>query len=265
MAEDIPVTQRRQHGHSRAYILDRLRRENRTDLANAVERREVSAFSAAVSLGWTKRPPTLATVTHQARKRRHRFQAIDGDLSAGQKMELIYGPSPSQGSLFNSREELVQAWAACRDELLERANAGRRPAGFFEFEWDGPRPAYDVERSTLWRANQLGEEEKAALERQWKADFAEAQPDDFTLHDGDGILTGDRARAAHYAWADIPRELVKRWEKAEHRRRLRRACDERPAPVEEAAANPRTGQVRRLGRRPSKLASAEPIDTDAAV
>jgi hypothetical protein len=222
MAEDPPANPRRQHGHSRAYILDRLKRENQTDLAAAVEAGTVSAFAAAVQCGWTKRPPSAAAITHQARKRRQRFQAIDGELSAGQKMELIYGPSPSQGSLFNSREELVQAWAACRDELLERANAGRRPAGFYEFEFDGRRPPYDTERSTLWRMDLLFETEKATLEREWRVAFQEAQLDDFTLNDGSGeILRGDCARVAHYAWADIPRELVRRWEKAERRRRSR--------------------------------------------
>src|SRR6516162_738732 len=116
MAEDPPATPRRQHGHSRAYILDRLRRENQTELAAAVEAGTLSAFSAAVQCGWIKRPPTLAAVTNQARKRQVRLQAITGDgLSPGQKMELIYGPNPTQGSLFSTREELVAAWAACRD------------------------------------------------------------------------------------------------------------------------------------------------------
>ena len=220
---------RRQHGHSRAYILDRLKRENLTDLAAAVEAGTVSAFAAAVQCGWTKRPPTLAAVTHQARKRRHRFQAIDGDFSAGQKMELIYGPG-AQGSLFNSREELVRAWTVCRDELLERANAGRRPAGFYEFEFDGRRPPYGSERSTLWRMDLLSEAERAELECEWKAAFQEAQAPDFTVNDGSGeLLRGDCARAAHYAWADIPRELVKKWSAARRRRERRSASSEAAA------------------------------------
>ena len=238
MAEDPPATPRRQHGHSRAYILDRLKRENLTDLAAAVEAGTVSAFAAGVQCGWIKRSPTLAAVTHQARKRRVRFQAItDGDLSSGQKMELQYGPNPTQGSLFSSREQLESAWAACRDELLERANPGRRPQGFYEFEFDGPRPAYDVERSTLWRKDLLSADEEVTLETEWKAAFQEAQPDDFTLNDDSGeLLKGDCARVAHYEHHDIPRELIRRWEKAERRRRLRRAHGERPASVEKAAA-----------------------------
>jgi hypothetical protein len=200
-----------------------LKRENLTELAAAVEAGDLSAFAAGVQCGWIKRSPTLAAVTHQARKRQVRLQAITGEYSPGEKMELIYGPNPSQGSLFNSREELVAAWAACRDELLERANPGRRPQGFYEFEFSGPRrPPYDTERSTLWKMGLLRADEKAALETEWKAAFQEAQPDDFTVTDGPGeLLHGDFARAAHYAHHDIPPALVKRWSAAARRRRAK--------------------------------------------
>jgi hypothetical protein len=223
MAEDPPVTPRRQHGHSRAYILDRLKRENRTDLAAGVEAGTVSAFAAAVQCGWTKRPPSAATVTHQARKRRLGFQAIEGGLSAGQMMELWLGPNPSQGSLFGSREELVQAWEQNRDEVMRQwGSRGRRPAGYYEFEWDGPRPPYATERSSLWRAGVFSEAECAELEAEWKREFATAQAPDFTLNNGDAeLLRGDCARLAYYRHHDIPRELVRRWEKAARRRRSR--------------------------------------------
>src|SRR5262249_58222056 len=107
---------------------------------------------------------------------------------------------------------------------------GRRPAGFYEFEWEGSRPAYDVERSTLWRAGVLSAEEKAELEREWRREFETAQTPDFSMNTGCEILTGARARTAHYRWADVPHELVKRWEKAERRRRVRQGT-----PLEEVA------------------------------
>jgi len=219
------------HGTSKRYITERLRREGQTELLAAVEAGTITAFTAAAQLNWIKRPAPPESYSHLAKKRRHRLQAVLGELSAGQKMELIYGPNPSQGSLFNSREELVQAWTACRDELLERANAGRRPAGFYEFEFAGRRPPYDTERSILWRMGLLTADEKVALEAEWKVEFATAQEPDFTLNDGSGeILKGDCARLAHYRWADIPDKLVKRWEKAERRRRARQG-----APLEEVA------------------------------
>src|SRR5262249_17200900 len=235
MAEDPPATQRRQHGHSRAYILDRLRRENRTDLADAVERDEVSAFSVAVSLGWTKRPPTLAAVTHQARKRRHRFQAIDGSLSPGQLMELQYGPNPT-GSYFASKEELFAGWQRARERLVEQSRAGHRPMGWWAFDTDLEYPGYYLERSTLWRMpGVISADERTVLEGEWKAEFAEAQDPDFTVNDGTGILAGDCARAAHYRHHDIPRELVRRWSAAARRRRRARATQS-AAPPEEVAA-----------------------------
>jgi hypothetical protein len=213
------------HGTSKAYIIKRLKDQGESELLAAVEAGKITAFSAAISLGWVRKSPGKGGSTHKAKRIQHQLRAITGQgLSAGQKMELIYGPNSSLGSLFKSREELVQAWAACRDELLERANAGRRPAGFYEFEFDGRRPPYDTERSTLWRMGLLTADEKAELEREWKAAFQEAQPDDFTLNDGGGeILRGDCARAAHYAHHNIPRELLRRWEKAERRRRARHA------------------------------------------
>jgi hypothetical protein len=220
MTEDLPATPRRQHGHSRAYILDRLRRENRTDLAAAVERGEVSAFSVAVSLGWTKRPPTLAALTHQARKRRHRFQAIDGSLTSSQAFELWLGPNPTQGSLFNSREELEQAWMEHRDELMARwGSHGRRPMGWWEFDTQLEYPGYGCERSFLWRAGQLSEAEKVALEAEWEVAFAEARGMDA------------RARREHFEHHDVPPELIEAWTTARKRRRRQAAASQ-----EEAAA-----------------------------
>jgi hypothetical protein len=217
MAEDTPPTPRRQHGHSRSYIIDRLKRENQTELASAVEAGTLSAFSAAVQLGWTKRPPAAGgSNTHQARKRRIRLQAItDGDLSSSQKMELQYGPNPTQGSLFSSREQLESAWAACRDELLARANPGHRPAIWWELEASGLRlqwPGYFNERSYLYKANVLSEAERAELEHEWKVEFAKAQAPGFMVSVSDSqILKGAAARAAHYRWADIPSTLIEQW------------------------------------------------------
>jgi hypothetical protein len=224
------------HGTSKQYLVERLRRENQTALLAAVETGKITALTAAVELGWVKRPPGMGGGNIQRTKRiAHQVRTITGaGLSAGQMMELQYGPNLA-GSLFGSREELVDAWQRARERLLEQSNPGRRPVGFYEFEFDGRRPPYDTERSTLWRMGLLSANEKIALESEWKAAFQEAQSDDFTLHDGNGILKGDCARAAHYAWADIPRELIKRWEKAERRRRKRQPAAP-SAGSEEAAA-----------------------------
>jgi hypothetical protein len=127
-------------------------------------------------------------------------------------MELIYGPSPAMGSYFDSREALQAAWAAVRDELLGRANPGRRPRAFYEFEFDGPRPRYDEERSTLWRMNLLSAEERVVLEVEWKAEFEKAR----------GM--GAQERREHLAHHDVPPELIEQW-KGERRRRPRAVCN----------------------------------------
>jgi hypothetical protein len=221
-----------QHGTSKAYILGRLRREGRTDFIDAIEAGRISALTAAIELGWVKRPPTVGFSTNQARRRQHQLRTITGaGLTPDQMMELWLGPGPS-GSLFNSREELQEAWEKHRDEILRRwGSGGRRPAAYYEFEWDGPRPSYDVERSTLWRAGALSEVERAVLEDEWRAEFDAAWAPGFTLNAGGGeLLTGSRARAAHLRWADVPHGLVVAWT-AERKHR-----GQRPASPEEVAA-----------------------------
>src|SRR5215831_9251375 len=170
------------HGTSKAYIVQRLKDQGETALLAAVEAGKITALTAAVELGWVHRPPKRGGSIQRTKRIAHQVRTVTGEgLSSGQMMELQYGPSHG-GSLFGSREELVGAWQRARERLLEQSNPGRRPAGFYEFEWDGRRPAYDVERSTLWRMGLLSADEKATLEREWKADFETAQADDFTVN-----------------------------------------------------------------------------------
>jgi hypothetical protein len=138
---------------------------------------------------------------------------------------------PGDKSVFTSREELYDAWQRVRERMMASLSPGRRPQAYYEFEFDGPRPRYNEERSVLWRMGLLSVGEKVALECEWKVEFAKAQAPNFTLNDGHEVLRGELAQAAHYRWADIPRELIRRWQTAERRRRGRQG-----APLEEAAA-----------------------------
>ena len=145
-----------------------------------------------------------------------------GHVGPNVLQELQYGPSPYLGSVFASREELVDAWQRARERLMAISNPGRRPAAFYEIEHPGVRRSYDTERSDLWRKGLLTAEETVTLEREWKAEFKKAQAPDFSMNIGDGeVLHGELARVAHHRWADIPYELTKRWTAAVRRRRPR--------------------------------------------
>src|SRR6516165_4900275 len=218
----------------------RLREAGRQDLLDLISEGKLSTFAAAVAANIVRRRPILGGgSSNQAKRRAALLRGLSGAepgaepeaLGPGAKMELQYGPSPNFGSYFNSREELDEAWKTHRDELLARCNPGRRPAAFYEFEWSGPRPAYAIERSTLWRAGLLTEAERTELEAEWKAAF-------------DGVRGDGRARREHLEHHDVPAELVREWAAERRgRRRVKRAVKPveqpveapQPAAVEEAA------------------------------
>jgi hypothetical protein len=207
-------------GLRRDYILARLERDGHKDLVEAICKGRVSAYTVAVELGWTKRPEPIGTgSTNAARRRQHQLKAFaSGGLTSGQIQELWLGPSHN-GSYFGSREELEQAWEQNRNEVMRLfANNGRRPRAWWCF--DAPSlnlkyPGYDREQSYLFEAGVLSEAECAELLRSWRRKFEQAQTPGFDLNDGERILIGDRARAAHFEWAGIPRALVEQWS-AEH-------------------------------------------------
>src|SRR5262245_26953548 len=135
---------------------------------------------------------------------------IRGALTPEQAQELFLGPAQF-GSFFRHREDVEPRWWRHRDFMLENwGSHGRRPAAFYEFEWEGESPDYDVERSTLWRSGLFAEAEKVEMEREWRHEFE-------TAHARGLDAAGWRQ---HYAWSDIPRELVKKWT-SERRRRSR--------------------------------------------
>lgn len=221
-----PRTNGRNLGTGRAYLLDRLAREGHTEWLKRIEAGEVSAFSVAVHLGWAKRPPTKYGEHSNQAKRRRRLLSRDTELTHGQEMELWLGPS-HRGSVFRSSEEAETAWLMHRERLMAAwAKHGRRPAGWWAFEAPFARPDHDVERSALWEADLLSEEERAELELDWKREFDRAQRRGFWYCNGPGdFFEGKKARAAHYQWADIPERLIREWT-AQRRRTKTPASEE---------------------------------------
>jgi hypothetical protein len=134
-------------------------------------------------------------------------------LTASQEQELWLGPSPYLGSFFSDAEHVRAAWFRHRARLLELfGGRGHRPAGWWTFEAPIEHPGYDRERSTLYEAGLLGEEERIELLAYWREQFDRAHGAGFFYCGGPGrILEGEAARRAHFAWADIPPALVAAW------------------------------------------------------
>jgi hypothetical protein len=162
-------------GVRRGYVLARLERDNRQDLAEAIRAGRVSAYTVAVELGWTERPRPLGTGSVNAAKRRqHQLRRLPGlsgggadRLSSDQMLELWLGPGP-QGSLFGSTEELREAWAENRDEIMRLwASNGRRPMAWWCL--DAPQlglkwPGFDAETGYLFDHGLLSEAEQATYQ-----------------------------------------------------------------------------------------------------
>jgi hypothetical protein len=141
-------------------------------------------------------------------------------LSYSELQELWLGAHPTSGSLFRSREELVAAWAQGRAVVMRLwGSHGRRPMAWWNFEaGDLEHPGYFRERSTLWRAGVLSQQERSELEAEWRREYDAAR--------GKGV----RERREAYEHHDVPDELITAWTAA------RRRPNRQPAPLEEAAA-----------------------------
>jgi len=225
----------RQDGTSRAYLIERLRREGRADLVAAVESGQVSAYAVAVDLGWVTRHPTLGTgSTNQAKRREHQLNNVLREPSAAtppdrlnheQDMSLTYGDLVGRPA-FPSDEARRAAWLRHRDSLLRYCAAGQRPRAWWDYESPAQPRDFNYAAATLYENDLLGEEELRQLMARWREEFEKAQVPGFRYCAGfvnrcDATATwlkGAAARRARFKWAGIPRELLKEWT-AERRRR----------------------------------------------
>jgi hypothetical protein len=143
-------------------------------------------------------------------------------LTADQERDLWLGPGPPQAPAFASEEARQAAWLCYRDNLLSTfSSAGRRPQAWWQYDAPIPYPGYERERSTLYQAELLGDDERVELEVEWRRAFDWAQRPDFSLCLGQQVdaddelaahwLEGTAARRAYYRDVDIPRALVRKW------------------------------------------------------
>jgi hypothetical protein len=126
-------------------------------------------------------------------------------LTYSELQELWLGPC--NGSVFDSPEQLRDAWARGRDVAMRLwGSHGRRPQAWWCFDTELEYPGYDRERSFLYAAGALTVEERDGLEREWKAAFDAAR----------GM--GARERREHLVHNDVPNELIEKWTAARRRR-----------------------------------------------
>jgi hypothetical protein len=140
------------------------------------------------------------------------------DLSLWQIWSLTCGDSVFPGE-FDSDEDRRAAWERHRDELLTESR-GRRPAAWWDYDAEIERPKdRDLETPVLYDAGLLSEAEIAELMPQWREHYDKAQEPGFeycigTAKPGDTFaswIKGPAAKRAHYRWAGIPREIIKRF------------------------------------------------------
>jgi hypothetical protein len=144
-----------------------------------------------------------------------------GGLSGEQEFSLLYGHEDRWADAFADDEERREAWIRHRERLLERYQHGRRPMAWWDYEASIPFPGYERQQARLFEAGLLSEPEAQELLAWWREQFDHAWSPHFFHCDGPGrIYEGPIGRQKHFAWAGIPRALLKQW-KAERRRRSR--------------------------------------------
>lgn len=137
---------------------------------------------------------------------------VERTITRLQEMELWLGAS-HRGSLFASEEERRKQWVRHRDRLMGYwGNNGRRPQAWWRFEAPFSYPGFNRERSALWEAGLLGENERLDLEAGWRKAFDESLMPGFTFNDGPrGELFGWEAHIAHLVACDVPPDLCELW------------------------------------------------------
>ena len=108
---------------------------------------------------------------------------------------------------------------------MQHRPVGSRPDEWWAYERQMPRSRHNDEAAKLLEMGELRSEEKAEVMRYWREQYERALEPRFGYcighsNPGDAFalwLEGPAARRAHYRWAGIPRELVRKWD-AERKR-----------------------------------------------
>jgi hypothetical protein len=135
-----------------------------------------------------------------------RKPVVERTITSTQEMELWLGPRG--GSAFNDDEQRRRLWVEHRDRLIELfAHGGRRPQAWWKFEALFKYPGFNREKSTLWAAGFLGDEERCELEQDWRKEFFRSLQPGFTFKN----FTGSEAHIQFLIFHDVPPELAEQW------------------------------------------------------
>jgi hypothetical protein len=175
-------------------VLRRLRKGS-PELHRLVLEGVLTPYRAAVAAGFRRRSG-----------RQPKLPADESNINRIQEMRLWLGPLAGD-------EEERRLWFEHRIRLLEWFGGnGRRPQAWWRYEAPFKYPGFNREKSALWEAGLLGEEEVARLEQEWREEFVRSLAPGFSFHDGPrGILTGREAHIAHLVHHDVPVALAERW------------------------------------------------------
>jgi hypothetical protein len=134
-------------------------------------------------------------------------------------MFLLYGPADRWGDAFADEWEVYESWNQHRARILGRYRGGRRPWAWWAFESGRSHPG-NHEASTLYAMGVFSDEEYTEVVAWWHEQYLRAWGPHFFHCEGPGrLFTGPIARRKHYAWADIPKNLLMQWTKERRRRR----------------------------------------------
>jgi len=129
-------------------------------------------------------------------------------MTAQMAQELWLGPNLA-GTVFASDAHRRETWFRFRNELMEQwGRHGRRPLAWWIYEKGRRYPGSEHERSLLYEADLLTQEERTELEAWWREEFQKTQVEGFTFYHEGRIVTGDEARQRHWLFIDLPPPLL---------------------------------------------------------
>jgi hypothetical protein len=120
-----------------------------------------------------------------------------------------------------------ERWCRHRETLMTWARIGTRHPGWWVYERNlQPPEDHNHETELLMAMGELSAAELSELVSAWREDYDRAQEPGFAYCTGHHWLEGVEAKRAHYAWAGIPKLLLKQWEAERRRQPAKRRIDD---------------------------------------